>query len=106
MEELRQVFIRNLKYYRKLHGIRQLDLALEIGKSTNYINSIENGKYFPSPETIEKIAETLSIEPMRLFDRSSPDNISKSTSLDLSKMKSQLQEIIARDIEQVFRGDV
>lgn len=47
--------------------MRQLDLALEIGKSSNYINSIENGKYFPSPETIESIARSLGIEPVRLF---------------------------------------
>ena len=49
--------------------MRQLDLALEIGKSSNYINSIENGKYFPSPETIESIARSLGIEPVRLFGK-------------------------------------
>ena len=69
MESLRQVFINNLKYLRKKKGLRQIDLALEIGKSSNYINSIENGKYFPSPETIEQIAKLLEIEPMQIFDR-------------------------------------
>ena len=69
MEGLRQVFIANLKRYRKQNHIRQLDLAMEIGKSANYINSIENGKYFPSPETIEKIAEVLKVEPASLFQK-------------------------------------
>ena len=67
MQTLRQQFIQNLKFFRKQNGMRQLDLALEIGKSSNYINSIENGKYFPSPETIESIARSLGIEPVRLF---------------------------------------
>lgn len=67
MQTLRQQFIQNLKFFRKQKGMRQLDLALEIGKSSNYINSIENGKYFPSPETIENIALSLGIEPVRLF---------------------------------------
>ena len=45
MQTLRQQFIQNLKFFRKQKGMRQLDLALEIGKSSNYINSIENGKF-------------------------------------------------------------
>lgn len=104
MAELRQTFIRNLKYYRKLKGVRQLDLALELGRNPNYINSIENGKYFPSPETIEQIAAVLEIEPIRLFDREIPtdnDGVSAHTP-DLKAIESQLQEIIARDITRVF----
>ena len=66
MEKLRQVFINNLKYFRKKRNVRQLDLALEIGKSSNYINSIENGKYFPSPETIEQIASFLEDDIMEI----------------------------------------
>ncbi|MBR6296679.1 MAG: helix-turn-helix transcriptional regulator [Treponema sp.] len=69
MESLRQIFINNLRHFRNERNIRQLDLALAIGKSSNYINSIENGKYFPSPETIEQIADCLQIDPMQLFDR-------------------------------------
>ena len=74
MEGLRQVFIGNLKRYRKQRHIRQLDLAMEIGRSANYINSIENGKYFPSPETIEQIAGVLKVEPESLFRREGQDN--------------------------------
>ena len=74
MEGLRQFFISNVKRYRKLNHLRQLDLALEIGKSANYINSIENGKYFPSPETIEKIADVLKVEPASLFQKEGSGN--------------------------------
>lgn len=69
MCSLQQIFINNLKYFRKSRGLRQLDLALEIGKSSNYINSIENGKYFPPLDTIEQISQCLQIEPVQLFNR-------------------------------------
>ena len=68
MRDLRKIFIRNLKYFRSKKGMRQLDLSLEINKGANYINSIENSKYFPSPETIQEIADVLGIKPMQLFD--------------------------------------
>ncbi len=100
---LRETFIRNLKYYRKLSGLRQLDLALEIDKSTNYINSIENGKYFPSPETIEKIANVLKIDPMELFNKINmekrKDDISKNT-IDI--IENQLAEKVLKEINNSF----
>ena len=104
MAELRRTFIQNLKYYRKVKGIRQLDLALEIGKSSNYINSIENGKYFPSPETIEQIAAILEIEPIRLFAQEPPASEEKSEKeiIDLGAMEAQLRELISQDITKVF----
>lgn len=102
--DLRKTFIRNLKFYRNSKKLRQLDLALEIGKSSNYINSIENGKYFPSPETIEKIAEYLEIEPMMLFDRKTPEekanqNIPIS---NINEIKTQLKNDIMKDIDSTF----
>lgn len=104
MAELRHAFIRNLKYYRKLKKMRQLDLALELGKNPNYINSIENGKYFPSPETIEQIAAILEIEPILLFAQELPASEEKSEKeiIDLGAMEAQLRELISQDITKVF----
>ena len=105
--KLRQIFIQNLKYYRKKLGVRQLDLALEIGKSSNYINSIENGKYFPSPETIEQISQVLKIDPMQLFDKNNPEtdtnktfNNSRLAELEIAKTK--LKAEVINYIEQTF----
>lgn len=110
MAELRQTFIHNLKHYRKLKGISQLDLALEIGKSSNYINAIENGKYFPSPETIEEIAEFLEIEPISLFARETKsteqvppsETVKPEQTIDLKSMEFKLKEMISNDITKVF----
>ena len=112
MENLRQVFINNLKHFRNKMNVRQLDLALEIGKSSNYINSVENGKYFPSPETIELIADFLKIEPMQLFDRNGckenflknhTDSYADSLAENLYiKLKTDLQVCLKKSIAEVL----
>ena len=106
MAGLRQTFIDNLKYYRKERGFRQIDLALEIGKSTNYINSIENGKYFPSPETIERLSEVLGIDPMRLFDKNAPaakdgNDRQKNFRLIERQLKDEILEKITAAFEKI-----
>jgi transcriptional regulator with XRE-family HTH domain len=62
-----ELFIVNLKDYRKLHKISQLKLAELCESSQAYIAEIEVGKKFPSPDMIERIAAALGIESYRLF---------------------------------------
>ena len=67
MNNIRELFIKNLKYLRKQKGINQLTLSTEIGKGVNYISNIETGIVFPPPETIDEIAEVLKIDSSQLF---------------------------------------
>ena len=101
MQTLRQQFIQNLKFFRKQKGMRQLDLALEIGKSSNYINSIENGKYFPSPETIESIARSLGIEPVRLFGKCEESEKEKIAETVLN-IEETLRSEVLESIQKAF----
>jgi transcriptional regulator with XRE-family HTH domain len=39
----------------------------KIGISPNYLNAVENGKNFPSPEVIQTILDALDIQPYQLF---------------------------------------
>ncbi|MBQ7367992.1 MAG: helix-turn-helix transcriptional regulator [Spirochaetaceae bacterium] len=113
MCSLQRVFINNLKYFRKSRGLRQLDLALEIGKSSNYINSIENGKYFPPLDTIEQISRCLQIEPVQLFDqRACLENLVLTERKDLAqeiieklytRLREDLYAFIKEDVEDVLR---
>lgn len=98
MGELRQTFIQNLKLYRKEKGFRQLDLALAIGKSSNYINSVENGKYFPSPETIEQIANILGLEPIRLFETGAE----QTDSIRPEELEKKIQKVVSDGIARIF----
>ncbi|MCL2179864.1 MAG: helix-turn-helix domain-containing protein [Treponema sp.] len=77
---IQELFIFNLKAYRKLYGISQTQLADLCDSSTGYIGEIECGKRFPSVAMIERIAQALKIESWHLF-KNEPINsaVSKKT---------------------------
>jgi|TergutMp193P3_1026864.scaffolds.fasta_scaffold47432_2 transcriptional regulator with XRE-family HTH domain len=76
---LKQIFIRNLKEFRKNEGFSQMKLAEYCNTSPSYIGEIEVGRKFPSTEMIEKIAKVLRIEPYHFFvDRTKNNNASRS----------------------------
>jgi transcriptional regulator with XRE-family HTH domain len=64
---LQQIFIANLKKYRKKRGFSQMTLADLCGMGGNYIGQIEMGRRIPSFEKIEKIASVLEIACHELF---------------------------------------
>jgi transcriptional regulator with XRE-family HTH domain len=64
---IQDLFIANLKGYRKLRKISQMRLAELCNSSTGYIGEIESGKRFPSVNMIERIAQALKIESYFLF---------------------------------------
>ena len=65
--QLKNVFIQNLRKYRRNMGISQMKLAEMCGTSTSYIGQIEIGNRAPSLEMIEKIALALQIRPHLFF---------------------------------------
>ena len=64
---LKNVFIANLKKFRKQKKISQMRLAEKCNTAASYIGEIEIGRKFPSITMIEKIAGVLNIEAYRLF---------------------------------------
>jgi len=64
---LQQLFIANLKKYRKEQDMSQMTLSEKCDTTSNYIGQIEMGRRIPSFEKIEKIAEALKIPPSKLF---------------------------------------
>jgi transcriptional regulator with XRE-family HTH domain len=64
---LKDIFVKNLKKFRKIHGISQAKLANLCDTDLSYIGQIEMGKRFPSIKLIEKISEVLDIEAYQLF---------------------------------------
>jgi len=64
---LKQVFVQNLKEFRKKEGLSQMKLAEYCGTAHSYIGEIEVGRKFPSMDLIEKIAKILRIEPYLFF---------------------------------------
>ena len=89
---VQELFIINLKAYRKLRGISQMQLAELCGSSTGYIGEIESGKRFPSVKMIERIALALGIESWHLF-KNEPVNLSN-FAVSVKLAPTQKNEII------------
>ena len=65
--DLTQIFVHNLKKWRKNAGISQKTLAQRCNAAHSYIRQIESGTGHPSFAFIEKLAGALNVEPYKLF---------------------------------------
>lgn len=99
---LQDIFVEKLNYFRKKKSFSQNELTLAIVKSYNYINGIEQKKYFPQPDVIERIAEILEIKPMQLFDENGcMENIIKTNKENFkNEIVEQLHMLIKDDIKR------
>ncbi|MCI9280987.1 MAG: helix-turn-helix transcriptional regulator [Bacilli bacterium] len=64
---LKEVFGKNMRYYRYKKGLTQEKFAEKVDLNPSYISEIESGKYGPKFEKIELISKVLEIEPHILF---------------------------------------
>lgn len=64
---VQQLFVKNLRFLRRKKGLSQLVLSERAGISPNYLNAVENGRNFPSPELIQRLSDCLEILPCQLF---------------------------------------
>jgi len=64
---LQNIFISNLKKYRKMRGLSQEALAELCKTSGNYVAEIEGGRRLPSFEKIEDLSRALRISSDKLF---------------------------------------
>jgi transcriptional regulator with XRE-family HTH domain len=95
-----ELFIINLKDYRKTGNISQSKLA-ELCESTQaYIAEIEVGKKFPSPDMIERIASALGVESYCLFQNMTIPNGRKLTPLQRNEIIDKLSYTITKIINQ------
>lgn len=64
---LKDLLIFNIKYYRYLNNYSQEKLAELCDLSSRYITDVERGLHCPTIPKLEKIAKSLNIEPYELF---------------------------------------
>ena len=64
---VRTLISRNLKQFRSLKNISQLDLSLQADVAANYINDIEKCKKGMSLTTLAKLCAALEVEPHQFF---------------------------------------
>ncbi len=93
---LQDIFLNNLKFYRKKNGLSQEALSEKLNKGVNYINRIESHASFPTIQVIEEIAAILNIKASKLFEEeSSPQNIISS---DREKFVSDVTEVLYKKL--------
>jgi transcriptional regulator with XRE-family HTH domain len=91
---IRALFGRNLKRLRINANLSQVNLAGQAELAPNFINDIENGKKWVSPETIGKLARALNAEPYQFFlsDSKWNDRGAELFSLYLSDFEGSLKK--------------
>ena len=67
MTKVQELFIVNLKRARSQQGVSQMKLSEAADLSLGFIGDIESGKKFPSAASMQKIIDSLEIEPFELF---------------------------------------
>jgi transcriptional regulator with XRE-family HTH domain len=98
---LRDLFIVNLKKYRKVRGVSQMKLADLCDTATSYIGQIEIGDKFPSIEMIEKIAKSLQIQPYLLFLDEHEANVQAADLKPFSKGSTMPERVKKKLIEKL-----
>ena len=97
---LQQIFMANLRKYRKQSGFTQEKLAELCDTDPCYIRQIEIGRRFPSLGYIEKFAEALNIAPYRLFyDETNREN-DRLISLYAKKQK-KIKAMLIDNVNQI-----
>jgi transcriptional regulator with XRE-family HTH domain len=96
----KELFIANLKEFRKVNKISQAKLANLCDSTQAYIAEIEVGKKFPSPEMIEKIASALNIESYCLFQNTSSTYDRTLTPLQRKEISDKIYEFTVKVVNQ------
>ncbi len=105
MNTIREIFVNNLKHYRKKKGLSQEKLSYAVGKSIAYINQIENKDSWPQPEMVDKIACALEISSSALFEENGcPENERIVFAAHIGKrIEEELLDKISKDIKDICR---
>jgi transcriptional regulator with XRE-family HTH domain len=71
--ELQRTVGRNLKAYRRAHGLSQEAFADLLGVHRTYMGGIERGERNLTLKSLERIADQIGVDPLELLDpRRSP----------------------------------
>ena len=64
---IKKLLGKRIKEFRKSKGFTQEYVAEQIGIESTSISNIENGKYYPTAENLERIIKVLNVSPQDLF---------------------------------------
>ena len=100
MPGVRILLAKNMKQFRKISDLSQMELAEKAGCSPTLVGKIETMKRFPSADTIDRIVKALKIAPADLFTDTDSSEIIKSFRIQ-QRRKSQLKMKIIKAIDEL-----
>ena len=105
MADYHKCFIENLKYYRKIKGITQAQLAEKCDVSNGTIGNIESGITKPSFDLILQLSVALDITPEILFHTAESSNIDKRETDKFSKEQlKKIRTILNTSVTNVIKS--
>jgi transcriptional regulator with XRE-family HTH domain len=90
---LQEVFIANMRKFRKRAKLTQEKLAELCNSDPHYIGQIENSRRFPSVTFVEKIAAALKVAPHELFYDENWANASDEKGRDAEIVSGYFEEL-------------
>lgn len=105
-DDIRKRLRVNLRRLRERKGMSQLFLATQVGLAHNFINDVENGKKWVSPDTIAKLSVALDTDPYQLFIPETPLANGDTTLIEacFDDLESTLHSTI-QDVKRRHLGD-
>lgn len=105
MPDIKDIFVDNLKYYLKLRGKTQADLAKYLNVSKPTITNYITGVNLPRMDKVDKICEFLFIRRSDLLEKRKEETIDEVMLLarDIISLDEEQKAIIESMIKQ-FRG--
>lgn len=100
MTRTQEAFIKNFRRLREYKNLSRADIAKRAELSTNYICGLENGRRFPSPETIDKICACLEVKPFELFY----DPLVDYEPVLLSYVEERVKKSVREHLVEILRG--
>ena len=97
MTKVQELLVVNLKRARYNNGLSQMKLAERANLSLGFIGDIESGKKFPSANSIQKIVDSLEIQPFELFI----DIHASLLNCPLSKLRCVQTELVGKIDEEI-----
>jgi transcriptional regulator with XRE-family HTH domain len=101
--DLDQLFVHNVRKWRKSRGFSQKVLAERCNAAHSYIRQIESGSGHPSFAFIGKLADALNIDAYQLFyDETAARDGTHSEVASTESLKTEFLEKIGRELDAVI----
>jgi transcriptional regulator with XRE-family HTH domain len=100
MDNIREIFARNLRENRRKSGLTQAQLAEKADISHHYLAMVELARNIPKVETIERLANVLNVDIYELFI------VPLSPAMEMKKYRetliADLKDIVKESVDEAF----